>query len=548
MLNSDIKKGRIEPDSYSNDKHWGETIADKVLEQFPNEEIYTCAAGISPSGTVHFGNFRDVITAFVVSKELERKGKKSRVIFSWDDFDRLRKVPANVTETFAENIGKPLAKIPDPEGKGESYARNFEIPFEDAMKDLNIDLNYRYQSKEYTNGSYIESIVHALKNRKKIAEILLSFMTDKAKEEKKIDSNEYIENFYPISVYSQFTGKDNTKILAYDGEYDITYKCFDTGNEETIDIRKVPIVKLQWKVDWPMRWRHESVVFEPGGHDHASPGSSYDIATVVVDKIFDRTPPVFAEYKFVGIQGLGAKMSGSKGNAISPGELLEIYEPAVLKWLYMRKTPAQAFTLAFDTEVFRQYDEFDKEVAALKDGKLDNFSRRALEIALLGFEDLQNYDPIPFRQAVSFGQVVQFDLTKMMELLEREGLTYSKESVSSRLQTGKVWLEKYNSEEMIIVRDKINQDYWNNMSDESKKYVTHLCEYLEKGITSSIDLEEKVYDIPKDPSLEQKENAKRQRAFFKDIYNLLISKDTGPRLSTFLTALPPEKVINLLKI
>ena len=82
-----------------------------------------------------------------------------------------------------------------------------------------------------------------------------------------------------------------------------------------------------------MRWKYEGVVFEPGGHDHASPGGSYDVSSVVSKTVFDYEPPIFVEYKFVGIQGLGSKMSGSKGNAVSPLELLDVYEPELLKWL-----------------------------------------------------------------------------------------------------------------------------------------------------------------------------------------------------------------------
>jgi len=541
-------QGRIDPNSYTSDKHWGQTIAEEVIRQFPNEEVYTCAAGISPSGMVHFGNFRDVVTAYVVFREFARLNKKTRMIYSWDDFDRFRKVPANVPEDFEKYIGTPYAKMPAPSGDEKSYARHFEIPFETAMKELKIDLEYKYQANEYTSGTYTESIIHALKNRKEIAKILLSFMTEKGKEEKKINEEEYIENYYPISVYSRFSGKDNTKVISYDGEYEVTYKCFDTDKEDTLDLRKDGIVKLQWKVDWPMRWKHEGVVFEPGGHDHASPGSSYDIGTVMSPKIFGRPAPIFAEYKFVGIQGLGSKMSGSKGNTVSPTELLEIYEPAILRWIYFRKTPAQSFQLAFDTEVYRQYEEFDKEIALYKEGKLDGFSTRALELALEGFENIKEQSLIPFRQAAAFGQIVQWDLDKMIDLLSSVGLSYDKSNIESRLLRAKNWLTKYNPDEMIIIRDSINQEYSKNMSVESKKYVKELADYLSGDISSVEELEKKVYAIPKDESLDQKENSKRQRAFFKDVYNLLISVDTGPRLSTFIWALGKEKVSELLKI
>ncbi len=537
---------RVNPKEYKGERHWGEVLADKVLEQFPDEEMYTCAAGISPSGTVHFGNFRDVITSYVVAQELIRRGKKARLLFSWDDFDRFRKVPAGIPESFAEHIGKPLSLIPDPENALPSYARRFETPFEESLREMDIETVYRYQNKEYADGAYDEHIISALKKRKEIAEILLSFMSEKGKSEKGIDPKKYVEEYYPISVYSRFSGTDNTRVLSYDGEHSITYKCFDTKKEETIDFTKERIVKLSWKIDWPMRWLFERVVFEPGGHDHASPGSSYDVSTVIVEKIFDRTPPVFAEYKFVGIQGTAGKMSGSKGNAVSPAQLLEIYEPELLKWLYMRKSPDQAFSLAFDTEIFRQYDEYDKERESLAEGKLGGAETRALEYAT-GKLEKKNMKPIPFRQAVAFGQIVQFDAEKLADLLAKSDLDYDRDSIAVRLKKAKAWLEIYNPEQMIVVRENPNREYAATLAPETRDYLKKLVEKLKNGISSVEELEKFIYALPKDESLEQKENALRQRAFFKDVYNLLISADTGPRLSTFISALGTPRVIPLLE-
>ena len=76
--------------------HWSEEIALKVIERNPNKEEYVCAAGISPSGSIHIGNFRDIATSYFVVKALRKMGKKARLLFSWDEFDRMRKVPANV--------------------------------------------------------------------------------------------------------------------------------------------------------------------------------------------------------------------------------------------------------------------------------------------------------------------------------------------------------------------------------------------------------------------------------------------------------------------
>ena len=43
--------------------HWAETIAQKIIQKNPNKEEYVCAAGISPSGSIHIGNFRDIATS-----------------------------------------------------------------------------------------------------------------------------------------------------------------------------------------------------------------------------------------------------------------------------------------------------------------------------------------------------------------------------------------------------------------------------------------------------------------------------------------------------
>ena len=44
--------------------HWAEKIAEEIIASNPQKEEYVCAAGISPSGSVHIGNFRDIATSF----------------------------------------------------------------------------------------------------------------------------------------------------------------------------------------------------------------------------------------------------------------------------------------------------------------------------------------------------------------------------------------------------------------------------------------------------------------------------------------------------
>lgn len=526
---------------------WIGRITDKVLATFKDEETYTCAAGISPSGIVHFGNFRDVITSFAVAHELKARGKKVRLLFSWDEFDRFRKVPAGVDPSFSKYIGYPLAAVPDPAGEFPSYAKRFETEFENSMRELGITLDYRYQAKEYGSGRYADQIAFVLQNRLKVVDILLSFKSEKGNIKRGIDPETYRQSYYPLSVYSRFSGTDKTEVLSYDGGTKITYRCVTTDKTETIDFRGTPIVKLPWKVDWAMRWSAEQVHFEPGGKDHSTPGSSYDVSSALARQLFNREPPVFQGYEFVGIQGGRSKMSGSAGDAVSPGTLLQIYEPALLKWLYMRRAPTQSFNLAFDTEVYRQYDEFDREVAAMQGGKASPAQKK-----ILGFsgvkEKAPDAAPVPFKQAVALGQITQWQPDKLQELARKTGLTYDDASVAERLPKARNWLITYNPDEIIQLRDTPNTAYFATLGEEDKTRIAQLRDFLGTNISSVTELEEKVYAIPKRDGMTEKDMKQAQRKFFKDVYGLLIGKDTGPRLSTFLWAVDREKVLGLLKI
>ena len=96
--------------------HWAYEVAHELIRKNPNKETFVCAAGISPSGSVHIGNFREIVTTYFVVRALQDLGKKTRFIFSWDDYDRFRKVPKNIDPSFAKYIGMPYCDIPDPYG------------------------------------------------------------------------------------------------------------------------------------------------------------------------------------------------------------------------------------------------------------------------------------------------------------------------------------------------------------------------------------------------------------------------------------------------
>lgn len=522
-----------------NVNHWAEAIASDLIRLNPNQKKFICASGISPSGIVHIGNFRDVITSDLVCKSLKDKGYNAELIFSWDEYDRLRKIPQGVSPDFVKYLGMPLAEIPDPDGCHKSYAKHFQEPFEEAIPQLGIKIRFLYQDEKYRNNEYYGGIKTALQNRKKIAEILAQFKTQGMTQDE-------LSNYYPLQVYCEKCNRSTTtKILEYDEEDKVTYKC-ECGYQETANISEKNIGKLDWKIDWPMRWKYERVNFEPGGEDHATPGGSFDVAKEIAEKIYNITPPYFQGYGFVGVEGV-SKMSGSKGTGITPKDLLAIYEPELLRWLFTRVNPKKTLTLFFDNQIIRQYDEFDNMIKKYREGNLEKRDKRNLELAKVNPKEEFASQNVSFRQVASFGQVAQGNLTELKKMFERIGQEYDSSYLKQRLGKSQNWIEKFVPELKIQIRENPNKKYYNQMAEKERGQVESLVSKM-KDFWNLEGLTTLVYSIPKEPGMIEEDKKIAQRNFFKNVYQMLIDNETGPRLPTFLLALGQEKVKKLLTI
>lgn len=153
---------------------WAENIARQVIARRPDKQEYVCAAGISPSGSIHIGNFRDIATSYFVVQALRGLGKKAKLLFSWDEYDRLRKIPVNVSsvrDDMEQYVGMPYVDVPNPFGDAlgaKNYAEYFETEFMNSVSDFGIDLDFRHQAKMYRSGKYTDLILLAVAKRKQI--------------------------------------------------------------------------------------------------------------------------------------------------------------------------------------------------------------------------------------------------------------------------------------------------------------------------------------------------------------------------------------------
>ncbi|WP_328309382.1 lysine--tRNA ligase [Actinomycetospora sp. NBC_00405] len=545
--------GTPEPD-------WVSTMADEVIEaatrRHPHQKI-VCASGLSPSGPIHLGNLREVMTPHLVADEIRRRGYDCEHLISWDDYDRFRRVPAGIDPAWEEHIGKPLAAVPAPAGSEHpNWAEHFKAPMIAALAELGVPYRGISQTEQYTSGAYRDQVLLAMRERARIDGILGRFRTKKKQTPENDDPDDGGDvvtgtEYFPFKPYCGACGRDDTTVTAYDDDTtEMTYTCA-CGSSETVLLREFTRGKLVWKVDWPMRWAYEGVHFEPSGVDHSSPGSSFQVGGLIVDEVFGGEAPIGPMYAFVGITGQ-AKMSSSRGSVPTPGDALEILEVPVLRWLFARRRPNQAIKVAFDQEIHRLYDEWDalgRKVAAGTAGGIETTGHlRAVTTAERALPTTP--EPVAYRTLASVVDVTAGDPAQLERILA--GLDATPDGARPRLDRAAAWVASYMPEDAHTrLREEPDAGLLAELDEQDREAVAMLRDHLTDDW--SLDgLTTLVYGVPKKQAglpLDVKptdELKAAQRRFFVTVYRLLVGADTGPRLPTLLLAAGPERVRHLL--
>jgi len=538
-----------------------EEVADEVIAHVtgrgkPADQPIVCASGISPSGPVHLGNLREVMVAHAVAEELAARGRAVRHLHFWDDYDRFRRVPAALPESLEEFIGRPLSEVPDPFDCHASYAAHFVAEFDGALEAMRIRPEQISQSAAYRAGEYRVEVDRALEASGLIAEVLGRYQTRQPVELDTADSSPTdAVRVWPVRVYCHRCGRDFTDVEG-EGPGSLTYHCQACGHDGTVG-GDAP-AKLVWKVDWPMRWSHYGVDFEPGGVDHSSPGSSYEVGRELVDRVFGATAPLYVGYSFVGIEGR-SKMSGSHGEVPTPATALRVLEPGILRWQYLRRRPRNSFTIAFGSEVLRLYDEWDglgERVASGRAGAAEAHYR-ARSVATTAGAVPAPVLPLPFRVLAAAADVTQGHRDQLLRVVrEHTGLDLSAAELDReaepRLSCAIEFALAFQPEdERTRVRDEPATASEVALDPELRRGVGLLVDGLEAH-WSVEGLTRLVYGVPKLMAGQDLDAApdeamkRRQREFFAVLYRLLTHSDTGPRLPTLLLSLGRDRVARLL--
>ncbi len=511
--------------------HWADQTARRVVKERGNKAKYVVAAGITPSGTVHIGNFREMITVDLVNRALNDLGKKTRFIYSWDDYDVFRKIPKNMPkqDLLKKYLRKPIIDTPDTFGCHKSYAEHNEKEIEEVLPLVGIQPEFIYQNNKYRNCEYKEEIKFVLNNKEKVRGILDKFRKEKLP-----------EDWYPLSIYCEKCNTDETKVIDYDEKYKVTYEC-RCGFKGNLDFSQKGVVKLPWRLDWPMRWHYEQVDFEPGGKEHSTTGGSYSTAKSIIKELYNEQAPIYQKYDFIILKGIGGKMSSSAGNVITLKDALEIYEPEIIRYLFTSTRPDAEFAISLDLDVLKVYEDFDKcERTYYKKEKVSEkeFLKQKRIYELSSVEEPPKKMPFQpsFRHLCNVVQIYENDFSKIKESYGVKGES-DVERLKVRTKCVSNWLQKYAPEDL---KFHVQKEVKIRPNDKEKEAIKELINYLQKNKLDEKLLYEEFYNISKSVGIEPKE-------FFKICYKILINKERGPRLAPFILTLGKNRVIELLR-
>jgi lysyl-tRNA synthetase class 1 len=496
--------------------HWADAVAAQLAERGGRQEIST---GISPSGPIHVGNLREVMTADVLYRALRDLGKEAGFHFVADNFDPLRRVyPFLDAAVYAPLVGRPLSEIPCPCGQHSDYGDHFLQPFLESLKRLGIDVRLVRGDALYKSGKMNGVIVEALEGRDRVA-LILREVTGKQVEPE-------WSPFDPLCPScGRLTGTTVTGFSKMDATVGFRCDCGASGS--------VPMAgggKLTWRVDWPARWKVLGVTAEPFGKDHATAGGSYDTGKRIAREVFGIEPPFPVTYEWISLKGQG-DMSSSKGNVVSTDRMLKVVPPEVLRYLIVRTPPERSIAFDPGLPLLSLVDEYDDVEAAGRD------------LRALALSRASNYRPVgvPFKHLVNVVQMANFDFRRVLEILSRGGYaTPDEETLRERSEYARRWLEEFAPADMKFSLQASLPAEAAQLTPAQKEFLRRAAGRIEKGMAAEA-IHERVYQ-----AAGEVEGLKPAEAF-QAIYLALLGTRRGPRVGWFLSILDHDWVIRRLQ-
>jgi lysyl-tRNA synthetase class 1 len=315
-------------------KAWPYEEARKLLKRYPDgapaKGHVLFETGYGPSGLPHIGTFNEVLRTTMVRRAFETLSDiPTRLIAFSDDMDGLRKVPGNVPngDMLAHYIGKPLTKVPDPFGTHESFAAHNNALLREFLDRYGFEYEFVSSTDYYTSGKFDDALRGVLRNFQAIMDIMLPTL--------RAERQATYSPVLPISETSGIVLQVPVEVVDADAGI---VRFEDEGKTVEQSILSGG-AKLQWKVDWAMRWVALGVDYEMAGKDLIDSV----IQSGKITRALGGRPPEGFNYEMF-LDEKGEKISKTKGNGLSIDEWLT-YGPDESLAFYIYREPKKAKSL-----------------------------------------------------------------------------------------------------------------------------------------------------------------------------------------------------------
>ncbi len=513
--------------NYQNAKTWPFVEAKKVLERLggkkPEKGYVLFETGYGPSGLPHIGTFGEVLRTSMVRHAFSKLSDIPSRLFAFsDDMDGFRKVPDNVPnqEMLKEHLGKPLTKVPDPYGCCESFGHHNNAMLRRFLDSFGFEYEFQSSTDWYTSGRFDETLKKVLVHYDAIMDVMMPSL--------RAERQATYSPFLPICPETGIVLQ--VHIIKRDSAAGtVTYPDPHSGK-----YIEVPVTggncKLQWKVDWALRWAAFDVDYEMSGKDLID---SVKLSTQIC-RILGGTPPASLTYELF-LDEQGQKISKSKGNGLTIDEWLA-YAPQESLSYYMFQSPHKAKRLYFDVipknvdEYLSQLSKYDTQGEA---EKLDNPFYHIHQ----GKRPNAIHSPISFNILLNLASVVNSEDPAILW-----GFV-SKHAKEASAETHP-YLDQLIHHAVKYYHDFIAPHKHYKLPTAVDQLALHdLVVELEK---TSPDAEEQalqtiVFEVGK------RHDYPELRAWFGTLYEVLLGQKEGPRFGSFIAIYGVHETIELIK-
>ncbi len=508
-----------------NSNLWPFVEAKKLIKRFERSKKDYCIfqTGYGPSGLPHIGTFGEVLRTSMVIKAFKQLTDIPTKLYVFsDDMDGLRKVPKNIPnqELVRENLEKPLSSIPDPFKKFKSFAEHNNNKLNNFLNKFNFDYEFKSATQHYKNGIFNEGLEKIFNNYEKILNVIIPTL-----------GKERRETYSPFLPICKTTGKVlQVKIIEINKEEKKLIYLDPSTNQKTEISIFDGNCKLQWKVDWAMRWFVLGIDYEMNGKDLIE---SFQLSNKIIKIIGGRSPNNFTYELFLDQNG--EKISKSIGNGISVDDWLS-FSPRESLELFMFQNPTRAKRLYFDI-IPKMTDEFLNSSRAYNE--LNSEKKYESPIWFINNEgDQKILQNLSFSLILNLASVCNAETPEILwgYIENYYGKLEKKEYpfVQRLLEYGVQYYKEF-----VLPKKKFREP--STKEAEGFKKLIFVLENLENKEIDSEDLQTKIYDIGMSLKFEPLKD------WFTAFYQVILGQDQGPRLGSFIKFYGVQKTIDILK-